>query len=107
MFWIQRYGEGHNSSGYRLFYAELTSDIDKLPTDKVKGTQTDGDSTANETCALGSECRLLEEGNNANYVLTTEGWVKTAFKGNSSSSSSGGDETDLDEITNAEIDALF
>lgn len=104
MFWIQRYGEGHNSSGYRLFYAELTSDIDKLPTDKAKGTQIGGDSTANEICALGSECRLLEEGNNANYVLTTEGWVKTTFAGGSGGSD---DDFDGEEITTDEIDRLF
>lgn len=73
MFWIQQTGTGHNNSNYRLFYAEKESDVtDLMPTDKVEGTQTNGDSVANKKCAIGSECLVLETGNL--YILSSEGW---------------------------------
>ena len=72
MFWIQQTGTNHNNSGYRLFYAELESDINFLPTDKQVGTQTNSDTVANQKCSLGSECLVLETG--MLCVLTNSGW---------------------------------
>ena len=74
MFWIQENGLNKNNTGYKLFYAEFTSDISELPTDKKEGTQTSGDTVSNKVCALGSECLCIE---NANlYILTTSGWTE-------------------------------
>lgn len=72
MFWIQQTSTGHNNSGYRLFYAEKEADLALMPTDKLDGTQTNGDSVANKRVALGSETLVLETGNL--YILSSEGW---------------------------------
>ena len=72
MFWIQQTGTNHNNSAYRLFYAETDSDIALLPTNLVEGTQDNGDTVANQTCSLGSECLCLSTGEL--YVLSTSGW---------------------------------
>ena len=72
MFWIQKTGTKNDNSAYRLFYAETDSDIALLPTNLVKGTQDNGDTVANQTCSLGSECLCLSTGEL--YVLSTSGW---------------------------------
>ena len=72
MFWIQQTGSNHNNSGYRLFYAELESDLSLMPTNKQEGKQDNGDSIANKKVALGSECLVLETGNL--YILSSNGW---------------------------------
>lgn len=72
MFWIQDYGTASSRSGYRMFYAQSEGDIDKLPTNLKDGTQTAGEMSANEKCAIGSECFCIE--NKKAYFLTPDGW---------------------------------
>ena len=71
MFWVQESGNKNNSN-YRLFYAEKETDLSLIPTDKVDGSQTNGDTVANKKCALGSEALVLETG--SLYILSSEGW---------------------------------
>ncbi len=72
MFWIQETGTNKNNPNYKLFYAETKADIDFMPTDKRNGTQNNDDTTSNKTCALGSECLVIDAG--SLYILTTSGW---------------------------------
>lgn len=72
MFWIQSCGDVSSRNGYRMFYADKESDIQKLPTNKKEGTQTGGEESANEKCAVGSECFCIE--NKKAYFLKTDGW---------------------------------
>lgn len=72
MFWIQEMGSKNNNSAYRLFYAEYESDISLLPTSQTQGQQSNGDTVANQKCALGSECLCIDTGDV--FVLTTSGW---------------------------------
>lgn len=74
MFWVQENGLNKNNTGYKLFYAELESDIALLPTHSKEGLQDGHDSTANHKCALGSECLCIENSNL--YILTTSGWTE-------------------------------
>lgn len=72
MFWIQNYGNAQSRNGYRMFYAEKESDIQNLPTNTREGKQDAGETSANEKCAVGSECFCIE--NKKAYFLKTDGW---------------------------------
>lgn len=72
MFWVQSYGNSSSRSGYRMFYAEKESDIQKLPTNLKEGTQDGGEESANAKCSVGSECFCIE--NKKAYFLKTDGW---------------------------------
>ena len=109
-YWIQETANNHNISGYKLFYCDYVSDIDKLPRFKIDGEIQEDDSTASYPCSYGSECVCLENGNK--YILgkSTNKWRKvntTTVNGGSSDNNGSNDGNNIDLATRDDIDKWF
>lgn len=104
-YWIQTTANNHNVSGYKLFYCDYISDIDKLPRFRIEGEKQEDDSTASYPCAYGSECLCLE--NSCKYVLgkATNTWQKVNYSTTNSGNS--GNNDGLNIATNQEVDDVL
>ena len=60
MFSITKVKDHQNSTNYREFTCDLTSDIDKLPTNVARGTQEGSDDSNNDICSVGSTAFVIE-----------------------------------------------
>ena len=58
-YWINQSGNSTRPN-WRQFYCDTDTDINNLPTSSRQGIKQEGDSSAHQSCSVGSECLVLD-----------------------------------------------
>lgn len=106
-YWIHEAGN-KNSSLWRFFMCDYSSDIKNLPLADRDGQPQLNDTVCKNRCSPGSQCLCLED--NSIYILgkDTNKWIKkVTSQSGSSSGGISGDIEDVEPIPSSSIQSLF